>query len=84
MGLVPNGILVMVNMAMDLMAVALCITLLVDHVFPYRGDRYPPMGHGMFGVFSNTFPSRQMTQQWLSPQFSNPNVTPFAHPMYFY
>jgi hypothetical protein len=41
------------------------------------------MGHGMFGVFSNTF-SGQMSQHWYPSQFTNPNVASFAHPMSFY
>jgi len=51
--------------------------------FPYCGDRYPQMGRGMFGGFPNTFPG-QMSQHWYSPQFTNPSVAPFAHPMSFY
>jgi hypothetical protein len=31
--------------------------------FPHRGDRFPQMGHGMFGVFPNTFLG-QMTHHW--------------------
>ena len=51
--------------------------------FPFRGDRFPQMGHGMLGVFPNTFPG-QMTQHWYPSQFTNPSVAPFAHPMSFY
>ena len=51
--------------------------------FPPRGDRFSPMGHGMYGVFPNTFPG-QMTQHWYSPHFVNPSVVPFAHPLSFY
>jgi hypothetical protein len=31
--------------------------------FPPRGVHFPQMGHGMFGVFSNTFLG-QMSQHW--------------------
>jgi hypothetical protein len=41
------------------------------------------MGHGLFGVFPNTFPG-QMSQHWYPSQFTNPSVVPFAHPMSFY
>jgi len=51
--------------------------------FPPRGDRFPQMGLGMFGVFSNIFPG-QMTQHWYPSQFTNPSVVPFARPMSFY
>jgi hypothetical protein len=51
--------------------------------FPPRGARFPQMGHGLFGVFLNTFPG-QMSQHWYSSQFTNPSVAPFAHPMFFY
>jgi hypothetical protein len=51
--------------------------------FPPRDAHFPQMGHGMFGVFSNTFPG-QMSQHWYPSQFTNPSVAPFAHPMSFY
>jgi hypothetical protein len=31
--------------------------------FSPRGVRFPQMGHGMFGIFPNTFPG-QMRQHW--------------------
>jgi len=51
--------------------------------FPPRGNRFPQMGLGMFGVFPNTFPGH-MTQHWYPSQFTNPSVVPFARPMLFY
>jgi hypothetical protein len=45
--------------------------------------RFPQMGHGMFGVFPNTFPV-QMSQHWYPSQFTNPSVALFAHPMSFF
>jgi hypothetical protein len=51
--------------------------------FPPYGVRFPQMGHGMFGVFSNTFLG-QMSQHWYSSQFTKPSIMPFAHPMSFY
>ena len=51
--------------------------------FPPHGDRFPQMGHVMFGVFPNTFIG-QMSQHWYPSQFTNPTVAPFAHPMSFY
>ena len=50
--------------------------------FPFR-DHFPQMGHGMLGVFPNTFLG-QMTQHWYPLQFTNPSVVSFAHPMSFY
>lgn len=47
----PSGIQVMVNMTTDLVAVALHLTFLGDHVFPIVVITFPPMRHGMFGFF---------------------------------
>jgi hypothetical protein len=51
--------------------------------FPLRGAHFSQMGHGMFGVFPNTF-SGQMSQHWYPSQFTNPSVASFAHAMSFY
>ena len=50
--------------------------------FRRHGDHFPQMGHGMFGVFPNTFPG-QLSQHWYPSQFTNPSVAPFAHPIPF-
>ena len=39
-------------------------------MFPPCGVRFPQMGHGMFGVFPNTFLG-QMSQHWYPSQFTN-------------
>ena len=48
--------------------------------FSHRGDRSTEMGHGMHDAFANTSRGR-MSQHWFSPQFTNPSVGSFAHPM---
>jgi hypothetical protein len=45
--------------------------------FPYSIDRFPPMRHGMFGVFPNPSP-KQMSQHLYSSQFTNPNIVSFC------
>ena len=50
--------------------------------FPSCGDRLPS-GMEMSGAFPNTFYG-QMPQHWYDPQYPNPSVVPFAHPVSLY
>jgi hypothetical protein len=56
---VPGEVQVMVNMTMNLVG-WLCFSVpqLWQTTFPPCGVHFPQMGHGMFGVFSNTFPGQ--------------------------
>jgi len=82
---VPGEVNVMLNMTLDLVTVASLFhpTLLADHVFLIVVIAILKWDEACFGGFPNTFPG-QMSQHWYSPQFTNPSVAPFAHPMSFY
>jgi hypothetical protein len=57
MVLVPSMVQVMSNMALDLMVVAQSYSP-SGPCFPPCDACFPQMGHGMFGVFPNTFPGQ--------------------------
>jgi hypothetical protein len=80
---VPGVVQVVINMTLDLVAVAFSPTALADHVFPHVVPTFLKWDMACLVFFSNTFPG-QMIQHWYPSQFTNPSVVPFAHPMSFY